>query len=330
MHGTRMGFPTRDQIRVPTSCVPGSPVTSFRTIYSHGVSLKPTGTVSTLLARVHETVCVISTMATTSSFAAAIRTRSPLLGAFVSLNTQYAAQIMARSGFDWLMIDMEHSPISALEATNMVHATITASQGNCVPIIRIPSHGVEWIKWALDSGVAAIIVPMVNTKEEIDLIIKRGRYPPLGQRSSGPFRTPFADLAETSTSFAKYLTQSVKDVCILPMIESVEGVENAEAIMTTKGVDGIFIGPVDLRNSMGLPGSDGTEEVYVRALQKILTIAKRLQIPVGILGSATALHKQVEMGFDYFLLVGDSGLLIQGAETALSNAKSSIKKARSS
>lgn len=268
-------------------------------------------------------------MATTTTFAAAIRARSPLLGAFVSLNTAYAAQIMARSGFDWLMIDMEHSPISALEATNMVHATITASQGFCVPIIRIPSHGVEWIKWALDSGASAIIVPMVNTKEEIDLIIKRGRYPPLGARSSGPFRTPFADLAETSTSFAKYLTETSKDVCILPMIESVEGVENAEAIMSTKGVDGVFVGPVDLRHSMGLTGSDGTEELYVQALKKILGIAKRLGIPVGILGSPDALDKQVEIGFDYFLLVGDSALLVQGAEFALSKAKGQIEKVRS-
>jgi 2-keto-3-deoxy-L-rhamnonate aldolase RhmA len=260
----------------------------------------------------------------TNSLSNKLRSKSPLLGGFVSFNTPYAAQVMARCGFDWLLIDMEHSPISALQATEMVHATVTASQGACVPIIRTPSHGVEWIKWALDSGVSGIIVPMVNNKAEMDEIVKRAKYPPRGQRSSGPFRTPFADLDERTTSFGRYLTERVKDVALLPMIESVEGLENAEAILSTESVNGVFIGPVDLRNSMGLSGSDGTEEEYVRALQKILNITKRLGIPAGILGSQDALSRQVEMGFDYFLLAGDAGLLVLGAELALNKAQASV------
>jgi 2-keto-3-deoxy-L-rhamnonate aldolase RhmA len=262
-----------------------------------------------------------------NSFLDKSRSKSPLLGGFVSFNTPYAAQIMARCGFDWLLIDMEHSPISALQATEMVHATVTASQGTCAPIIRTPSHGVEWIKWALDSGVSGIIVPMVNTKVEMDEIVKRAKYPPRGQRSSGPFRTPFADLDEKTTSFGRYVTETVKDVALLPMIESVEGVENAEAILSTESVNGVFIGPVDLRNSMGLSGSDGTEEVYIRALQKILTITKRLGIPAGILGSQDALFRQVEMGFDYFLLAGDAAMLVLGAEITLGKAQASLEQA---
>jgi 2-keto-3-deoxy-L-rhamnonate aldolase RhmA len=264
----------------------------------------------------------------TDSFLNKLRSKSPLLGGFISFNTPYVAQVMARCGFDWLLIDMEHSPISALQATEMVHATVTASQGACVPIIRTPSHGVEWIKWALDSGVSGIIVPMVNTKADMDQIIKRAKYPPRGQRSSGPFRTPFADLDEKTTSFGRYLTERVKDVAILPMIESVEGLENAEVVLSTESVNGVFIGPVDLRNSMGLSGSDGTEVEYVRALQKILEITKRLGIPAGILGSQDALSRQVEMGFDYFLLAGDAGLLVLGADMALSKAQASVEAAK--
>lgn len=221
----------------------------------------------------------------TTSFLAKVKSKTPLLGAFISLNTPYAAQIMARGGFDWLLIDMEHSPLSAHAATDMVHATITASMGSCVPVIRVPSHGVEWIKWALDSGCSAIIVPMVNNKAEVDVIVKYACYPPLGQRSSGPFRTPYADLSETSNSFARYRKEVAKGVAVLVMIESVEGVENAEAIMSTQGVSGVFIGPVDLRASMGLEGSDGDEEIYLTALTTVLSISKRLGIPVGILGA---------------------------------------------
>lgn len=104
-------------------------------------------------------------------------------------------------------------------ANDMVHSTITASQGSCVPVIRVPSHGVEWIKWALDSGYSAIIVPMVSDREEMDLIIKRACYPPLGQRSSGPFRTPYADLSETTNLFQRYVDKRAQGMAVLAMIE---------------------------------------------------------------------------------------------------------------
>ena len=219
---------------------------------------------------------------------------------------------------------MEHSPLSAHTANDMVHSTITASQGSCIPVIRVPSHGVEWIKWALDSGCSAIIIPMVNNKEEMDLIIKRACYPPLGQRSSGPFRTPYADLEETTNSFQRYVTERAPGVAVLAMIESVEGVDNAEAILETKGVAGVFVGPVDLRNSMGLKGSDGDEKVFLDALEKISSICKKLNIPVGILGSQDKLPRQVEMGFDFFLLAGDAAMMGIGAEVVLGKAKKSV------
>ena len=262
-----------------------------------------------------------------TSFLTKVQSPGPLLGAFLSLNTAYAAQLLSRSGFDWLMIDMEHSPLSAHTVNDMVHAVISSSQGTCVPVVRVPSHGVEWIKWALDSGVSAIIVPMVNNREEIDLIIKRACYPPLGQRSSGPFRTPFADLEERTISFEKYRREKAKEVAVLPMIESVEGVLNAEAIMETDGVDGVFIGPVDLRASMGFEGADGLEESYAAAVSKILSIGKRLKKPVGILGVQERLKEQIETGYKFFLLGGDAAMMVQGAEAVLGKAKNSVKEA---
>lgn len=261
------------------------------------------------------------------TFLASVREQKCLLGSFLTFNTPYAAQILARCGFDWLMIDMEHSPLSAQEVTNMVHATVSSSQGSCMPIIRVPSHGVEWIKWALDSGADGIIVPMVNNKKEMDLIIKRAIYPPGGARSSGPFRTAFADLDPTAT-MAKYRTNTVNNSVILPMIESVEGVENAEAIMTTPGVDGVFIGPVDLRSSMGYDGPDGDEEKYIQALKKILELGKRLDKPIGILLSPTAPERQVEMGFDYFLMTGDADLMARAARTMVESMVDFVKRAK--
>lgn len=262
------------------------------------------------------------------SFMSLLKSKSPLIGTFVSFNTPYVTQILGRCGFDWLMIDMEHSPLSAQEITNMVHATITSSEGTCLPIVRIPSHGVEWVKWALDSGASGIIVPMVNTKEEAEGVIKRGVYPPGGARSYGPFRAPFANLSKHSTP-PQYKQETAKDVMIFPMIESAEAVENAEAIMSVEGVTGIFIGPVDLRHSLGFSGPEGVEGPYLAALEKVVKIGKALGKPVGILATKGSLCRLISMGFDYVMMAGgDSGILADAATLLVEDSKAALKEAK--
>lgn len=80
----------------------------------------------------------------------------------------------------------EHTPFSALTMTRMVHAIANGSHGKVAPLVRIPAHGVEWVKWGLDSGASGIVIPMVQTRDEVEGIVKRARYPPLGERSFGP------------------------------------------------------------------------------------------------------------------------------------------------
>ncbi|KAJ9608214.1 hypothetical protein H2200_007202 [Cladophialophora chaetospira] len=258
------------------------------------------------------------------SFRSALSTKLCLLGTFVSFNDPYSSQILARCGFDWLMIDMEHSPLSAQQITAMVHSTIAASAGHCSPIVRIPSHGVEWIKWALDSGTHGIIVPMVNNKQEVDSILKRALYPPNGQRSFGPFRAPFAELGGT-LDMAKYKRETAPGVMMLPMIESREAVENAEEIIGTEGVDGIFIGPVDLRHSLGLEGAEGDEVEYIAALQRVLEAGRRFGKAIGILGTQEAVPQLVKMGFSFIMLAGgDAGILAEAASVRLQASRESI------
>ena len=137
-----------------------------------------------------------------------------------------------------------------------------ASAGRCLPIIRVPSHDVSYIKWALDSGAAGIIIPMVNTAAEMKAIVDRAVYPPVGSRSFGPFNAPFASL-DPRDGFAEYYQRAREGgVAVLPIIESSEGVRNCEEILATEGVTGCFIGPYDLRLSLGVPGGiDGPEQV---------------------------------------------------------------------
>jgi len=263
------------------------------------------------------------------TFLSAIKeTNGPIIGCVVSLPATISGQITARSGMDFVMIDMEHSPHSALGATQLVHSIAAASAGHCVPIIRIPSHGVEWVKWALDSGAAGIIIPMVNNRQEMEGIITRAVYPPGGQRSFGPFNAPYADQDPKST-MQSYYTKAKTDVAIIPIIESREGVENAEAILSVEGVTGCFIGPFDLRLSLGLPGGiDGPEPEFKDALKKVISVGKKLGKPIGSMGiGADNCKNRTEIGMDFLLSSIDSAALGAGLAKDIEAAKEGIKSA---
>jgi 4-hydroxy-2-oxoheptanedioate aldolase len=247
------------------------------------------------------------------TFLSAIKeSKGPILGCVVTIASPITGQIVARSGCTWCMIDMEHSPLAAEQTTRLVHSIIAASAGQCVPIVRIPSHGVEWVKWALDSGAAGIIIPMVNTKKEAEDIINRAVYPPGGARSYGPFNAPYADLdpkATAATYFAK-----AKDIAIIPILESKQGLENAEEILSVKGITGAFVGPNDLRLSLGLSaGRDGPEPLFVDALKKIMEVGKRLGKPIGSMGVGQEVaRKRTEIGMDFLLCTLDASALATG------------------
>lgn len=227
---------------------------------------------------------------------------SPAIGCTLGFGTPLSAQLISRIGYDYVLIDMEHNPLSAREASLMTHVVVSASAGKCKPIIRVPSHGVEWIKWSLDCGAPGILVPMVQSQAEMEQIIQNAVYPPRGQRSFGPTMAPFADLDAASTT-AKYLSQTSKNIAVIPMIESVQGLQNAESICSVEGVTAVFIGPVDLRFSMGLPGGEGDEGIYLEALQKVLNICKSLGRPVGTFAADEEMcRKRTAEGFDFLLV----------------------------
>lgn len=263
-----------------------------------------------------------------SSFVSTIRSQGPQLGIFLSFNAEYGAQIIGSSGYDFVIIDMEHSPVSALEATHLVHAVGAASKGMCAPLVRVPSHGVEWIKWALDCGSAGIVIPMVTSKAEAEQVVQKACYPPLGQRSFGPAHAPFAH-PDTDRTPGEYFTKTSKGVAIFPMIESVRGVENAEDILGTEGVSGAFVGPSDLRVSLGLPGGHGSEDAFVEALKQIIAAGKKFNKPVGIFTpSKQALHQNIELGFEFFAYSGDATLLAKAARASIEEARSVMGKSK--
>ncbi len=250
----------------------------------------------------------------------------PLLGCVVTLSPYLAVKMVARAGFDWVMIDMEHAPYTAEQASNMVHAVVGASAGRCLPLIRVPSHGVEWIKWAMDSGAAGIIVPMVETAAQMQEIITAARYPPRGARSFGPAYAAYGDIDPDATRMTYFAAASRAEIAILPMIESAAGVEQVHEILSVDGVSGVFVGPQDLRLSLGLSPGDGQEPNFVDALTKITTVAKSLNKPIGSMGmESEQVRDRAESGMQFLLCSIDAFALRSGLADDLRTARAGLK-----
>ncbi|KAM5342251.1 hypothetical protein ACJ41O_013217 [Fusarium nematophilum] len=264
---------------------------------------------------------------TTSGFVAAVKSKTrPLLGVAVTIPSFTVAQIIGQTGYDFAFIDMEHSPLSPEIMTQMVHGIVASSRGSCLPIVRVPSQGVEWIKWALDSGAAGIIIPMINSRSETERIIERAVYPPLGKRSFGPTSAPWALPDGPNGGVGAYF-QRARDgqIAILPMIESVEGLRNVEEIASVEGVSGVFIGPMDLRLSLGLSGGDGEEPMYQSALDEVIRVSKGKGLIVGSLGIGDDVaRKRAQEGMDFLVVSTDASSITSGVKADLERTNSAI------
>lgn len=254
----------------------------------------------------------------------------PLLGTVLTIPSPVIAQLAGLVEGEFVMIDMEHAPMTIDIVTQMVSAYTTASCGQKYPLVRIPSHGVEWVKWALDSGAAGIIVPMVNNEAEMRAIIDKAIYPPGGRRSFGPIYAPFAHPEGPSSGIAGYMARAkAGEVALLPMIESKEGLQNVEEILSMPEVSGTFIGPADLRLSLGLsPAVDGTEPQFMEALERIRTVAKKHGKVVGTMGMTQEIaKKRAGEGMDFLLSTFDNGALMTGWGRDLAAARQGAKEA---
>src|SRR5215208_4042702 len=155
---------------------------------------------------------------------------------WLSVSHGFTAEVMARQGFDALVVDMQHG---TTELSNVLPMLQAISQTDTVPVVRVPWNDPATIMKALDLGAYGIIVPLVNTAAEAAQAVAAGRYPPVGIRSSGPVRA-------LHYGGADYVTNANDEIIIMAMIETKEGLANLDAICATKGLDAVYIGPADL------------------------------------------------------------------------------------
>lgn len=242
----------------------------------------------------------------------------PALGAWLSLPSVPEARIMARLGFDWLTIDMEHSAQNPALMADMV--AIIADAGTSAPMVRIPVNGVEWFKWALDAGAWGVIVPMVNTREEAQRAVELAKYPPAGSRSIGGAFGPYGF---GITDWPSYARTANDEILVIVQIESAQGLQHVDEILSVPGIDVAFVGPNDLHAQLGLtPSSDGTEPEFLDALERIKAAARKHHVTPGIFsGSGEAAAERIRQGFQVISVTTDISSMISAATRNLRVAR---------
>jgi 4-hydroxy-2-oxoheptanedioate aldolase len=221
------------------------------------------------------------------------------------------AELMAGSGLDWLMIDMEHAPNGLESVLGQLYA---ASGYPATAIVRVPVGEPVIIKQVLDLGAQTIMVPMVSTAAEAEAAVRAAHYPPAGIRGVG------SALARSArwNRVPGYLENGADHVSVIVQIETPEGVENAQALASVPGVDGVFLGPSDLAASMGLIGQQTHPEV-VAAVKRAFEGVRAAGKPVGVNAfDPAAAADYVSAGAD-FLLVGADVAIVARASEKLAN-----------
>jgi len=168
------------------------------------------------------------------------------IGSWITIPHPSIAEIMAKSGFDWLVIDMEHSPIGISEAEELIRVIHLCG----LPVlVRVGENNSNLIKRVMDSGASGTIVPMVNTKEQATQAVEAVKYPPAGKRGVGLARAQGYGIL-----FEEYHGWVAKESTVIVQIEHIQAVKNIDAILSVDGVDGFIVGPYDLSASLGIPG----------------------------------------------------------------------------
>ncbi len=239
-------------------------------------------------------------------FRRALRAGELQIGLWCSLASHYSVEVVAGAGFDWLLLDSEHSPndLESLLAQLQAAAPYPTS-----PIVRVPWNDTVTIKRVLDIGAQGLLVPYVQNADEARAAVAATRYPPEGVRGvAGTTR------ANRFGRIPDYARRAHDELCVLVQVETQDAVEHIEAIAAVEGVDGIFIGPADLHASLGYPGETAHPAVLPRienAIRRIVGAGK----PAGILtGDETLARRYIELGALFVAVGADVGILARGAD----------------
>ncbi|WP_410664067.1 HpcH/HpaI aldolase family protein [Amycolatopsis sp. lyj-84] len=231
----------------------------------------------------------------------------PQIGMWVTSGSPVVAEICAGSGLDWLLVDTEHSPVG-LETVQSLLQTIAAYP--ITPMVRAPSGDAVALKRLLDLGAQNLLVPMVDSADEAEAVVRAVRYPPRGVRGVGSALSRSARWNRVEG----YLTNADDFTSLFVQIESTAGVAAAAEIAAVDGVDGVFVGPSDLAASMGLLGQQTHADVTAAVLGTFESVRAQGK-PVGVNAFDPAqARRYLDAGASFVLVGADVSLLAQGSE----------------
>jgi 4-hydroxy-2-oxoheptanedioate aldolase len=237
------------------------------------------------------------------------------IGLWCSLCSSIAAEIVSDSGFDWLLLDTEHSPN---ELTDIFAALQAVAPGSATPIVRPAWNDTVLIKRFLDIGAQTLLLPYVQNADEARRAVAATRYPPAGVRGvTGSGR------AARYGRVTDYLKKADSELCVLVQVETRTALDQLEAIAAVPGVDGVFIGPSDLAASLGHIGNPGHPEVQA-ALEDAVRRLKAVGKPAGILTvNDEEAKRYIEWGYLFVAVGVDVGLLSRNADALAKRFKAS-------
>lgn len=253
----------------------------------------------------------------TNRFKGRLHAGEQMLGLWFGLANNMAAEICAQSGFDWLLIDGEHSPLSDRDILSCLQAV--APYDIC-PIVRPVSGDKNVLKRLADVGVQTFLVPMIDTSEEAEAVVQAVRYPPQGTRGLG---TSMARAARWNMT-RDYITRANDQMCVILQIETRAGLANLDAIARVDGVDAVFIGPSDLGAALGYPGQASHPKV-IKAVGDALRAVRAAGKPAGVLAVTSELVETYRAAGASFVGVGsDCGVLAKGVQRLYESFASGI------
>ena len=238
-----------------------------------------------------------------------------VFGPFMKFTDPAAVEIMGFAGFDFVIIDAEHGPISMQNAQNMIRAAETA---NITPVIRVANNDEALILRALDIGAQGIEIPQINSKSQAIKAVRSVKYAPQGER--GVCRYVRAANYSSMDKF-EYFKSANNETMIIAHIEGVEGINNLNEIMSVVGIDVIFIGPYDLSQSLGIPG-EVNNPLVTEKMKEVVLKCRENKVAVGTFADDVETAKSwVSLGVQYMAFSVDVGILYEASKQIVKKFK---------
>jgi 4-hydroxy-2-oxoheptanedioate aldolase len=237
------------------------------------------------------------------------------IGLWSTLASPIVAEIIAGSGFDWIVVDMEHSPN---ELPDVVAQLQALKGGTATPVVRIPWNDPVTVKRALDAGAPSLLFPFVQNADEARGAVAATRYPPHGIRGVAT-----ATRAGGFGRIKNYLTNASSEICVLVQVETKSALDKLEEIAAVAGVDGVFIGPSDLSAAMGQIGNPSHPDVQAAILGVPARLKASGKAP-GILAPVQAdARRYIEAGYRFVAVGSDMNVLARNTEALAAAFKAS-------